>query len=263
MISPSSNSVPDVRRCSYCSAPLNRQLYFCIRCGTPYCDPDAITGGPTFLPPSEGELIRAHAPGVWPLFWTVACVLFVGVVLQSTAFVTTKEAALLTRVLSVALAGVALVWGVFHRQALWVQLRRPGFLQWEGWAALGTLVILLPLNAALSELFYTLEPGRKEFFQEFFGSFSSGEIILYFCLLPAVAEEVLFRGLLQHWLQVAISPTKAIIYASALFALIHLSVVTAPYLFLLGLVLGWSKWRTGSLYPAIAIHFIHNYWVLL
>ncbi|MFW6367195.1 MAG: CPBP family intramembrane glutamic endopeptidase [bacterium] len=203
------------------------------------------------------------APGVWPLFWTIVCVLFIGVVLHGTIFVSIEQKALLTRVLSLALAGVALVWGVFHRQTLAAQLRRPGFLQWEAWAALGALAVLLPLNAALSEFFHALEPGREDFYQQFFGSFSTGEVVLYFCLLPAVIEEILFRGLLQHWMQLALSPYKAIIYTSALFALIHVSVVTAPYLFLLGVVLGWSKWRTGSIYPAIAIHFIHNYWVLL
>ena len=31
---------------------------------------------------------------------------------------------------------------------------------------------------------------------------------------------------------------------------------------LVGLLLGWVKWKTGSLYPSMLIHFLHNYIVL-
>ena len=60
----------------------------------------------------------------------------------------------------------------------------------------------------------------------------------------------------------AIAPTRAIVLASALFMAMHLSVLSAPYLFALGLLLGWTKWKTGSLYPSMLVHFLHNLIVL-
>jgi membrane protease YdiL (CAAX protease family) len=38
----------------------------------------------------------------------------------------------------------------------------------------------------------------------------------------------------------------------------HFSIVSFPYLFALGVLLGWTKWKTGSLYPSMLIHFLHN-----
>ena len=50
--------------------------------------------------------------------------------------------------------------------------------------------------------------------------------------------------------------------ASALFTMLHFSVISAPYLFAVGMLLGWTKYRTGSLYPSILLHFLHNYVVV-
>lgn len=259
---PSSPALPDLPRCDYCGAALNRALYFCPRCGTPHCDPEDVLGSPEPLPQSDGERIRAQAPKVWPLFWTVAAVLLTGVILRHTVAPGADDEAVLARLVSFALMAVSAVWGVQNWRALLVQLRRPGFLRWEGWAALGGLLVLLPLNVGMRHVFYGLAPELEQAMLKYYGSFSSTELLVYFCIVPAIVEEILFRGLIQHWLQVAVSPRKAILYASALFAAIHLSAATVPYLLLVGLLLGWAKWRTGSLYPSMVVHFLHNYLVL-
>jgi membrane protease YdiL (CAAX protease family) len=43
---------------------------------------------------------------------------------------------------------------------------------------------------------------------------------------------------------------------------LHFSVMSAPYLFAVGMLLGWAKQKTGSLYPSIVIHFLHNFLVI-
>jgi membrane protease YdiL (CAAX protease family) len=83
-------------------------------------------------------------------------------------------------------------------------------------------------------------------------------MILSFCIVPAVTEEIAFRGLMQHWLGVAIKPVYAILVAAALFAALHFSVYSFPVLFLVGILLGWTKMKTQSLYPSMVIHFLHN-----
>ena len=60
----------------------------------------------------------------------------------------------------------------------------------------------------------------------------------------------------------ALTPFKAMVLASALFVTLHFSILSAPYLFALAMLLGWTKYKTGSLYPAMLIHFLHNYVVL-
>jgi membrane protease YdiL (CAAX protease family) len=55
---------------------------------------------------------------------------------------------------------------------------------------------------------------------------------------------------------------RALLIASALFMALHFSVLSAPYLLLVGMLLGWAKLKTGSLYPSMLIHFLHNFIVI-
>ena len=87
-------------------------------------------------------------------------------------------------------------------------------------------------------------------------------LVTLFCIFPAITEEIAFRGLVQHWLVSAIAPMRALVIASALFMALHFSVLSAPYLFLVGMLLGWAKLKTGSLYPSMLIHFLHNFIVI-
>jgi sodium transport system permease protein len=81
-------------------------------------------------------------------------------------------------------------------------------------------------------------------------------------LLPAVCEELLFRG----WALAAFagqprSPGRtawAILAQAACFAIFHLLPERMPQTFLLGAVLGWITVTTGSLLPAIVGHLAHN-----
>ena len=50
---------------------------------------------------------------------------------------------------------------------------------------------------------------------------------------------------------------------AGLFAIIHVQWLSLPYLFLLGLVLGVLRHRSGSLLPGMVLHFLHNAAVVL
>lgn len=81
-------------------------------------------------------------------------------------------------------------------------------------------------------------------------------------LLPAICEELLFRGWVLSgfagrngsWRRLA----AAIIAQAALFAIFHLLPERMPQTFVLGLVLGWMTQATGSLLPAVVCHLVHN-----
>ena len=74
--------------------------------------------------------------------------------------------------------------------------------------------------------------------------------------LSALGEEFLFRGAIQPFLGVWVT--------SVVFALLHtdpegkMSIWTL-WAFVGGLVMGFATYSTGSLYPAIAIHFAVNF----
>jgi membrane protease YdiL (CAAX protease family) len=78
-------------------------------------------------------------------------------------------------------------------------------------------------------------------------------------LLPAVVEEIFFRGYIQRRLLQRWSPAAAIAVSTALFAVLHadslqhiLSVIP------LGVVTGWLAYRTNSVKPGMVVHAIHN-----
>lgn len=79
-------------------------------------------------------------------------------------------------------------------------------------------------------------------------------IVLAVVVLAPIAEELFFRGVaLNAWLRER-GRRFAYIGSSALFAAIHISLVSLLPIFLLGLALAWVYRRTGSLLAPIVMH---------
>lgn len=77
-------------------------------------------------------------------------------------------------------------------------------------------------------------------------------------IVAPIAEEVFFRGVVFNaWLREG-GRRWAFIGSSALFAIIHLSIVSVVPIFVLGLALAWVYDRTGSLVAPIAMHAVVN-----
>lgn len=89
-------------------------------------------------------------------------------------------------------------------------------------------------------------------------------LIAVFALTPAVIEELCFRGYLFSAIRTAVSPLRTVLITAFLFGLFH--VLTGSALLverfvpstLMGLIIGWVAYRTGSVFPGIVIHFVHN-----
>lgn len=87
--------------------------------------------------------------------------------------------------------------------------------------------------------------------------------LLGWVVMPALVEEWCFRGRLQPWLQGRIGPWPGLIVTSAAFAVAHGPGPAVLAAFLVGLLVGLVRWRTGSTYAAVAAHAAHNLLVLL
>jgi ABC-2 type transport system permease protein/sodium transport system permease protein len=94
-------------------------------------------------------------------------------------------------------------------------------------------------------------------------------ILLALAVVPGVCEEFFFRGMFFASLRAVTTPWRTIIATAVLFGLFHVvaATVLAPERFLpsafLGLVLGWVRYRTGSVIPCMLLHVVHNGFVLL
>ena len=76
--------------------------------------------------------------------------------------------------------------------------------------------------------------------------------------VPAVCEELLFRGFFQRFVEKAVGVGGAIALSGVLFALYHLRPTQILPLALVGLYLAYVVWRTDSLLTGMAVHFVHN-----
>lgn len=86
---------------------------------------------------------------------------------------------------------------------------------------------------------------------------------IFFTLLAAVVvapicEEVFFRGYLFGGLLRGMNAWVATLASALLFTLVHGDIGSAVPLLAIGLVLPILRWRTGSLWPGVALHTLNN-----
>jgi membrane protease YdiL (CAAX protease family) len=83
-------------------------------------------------------------------------------------------------------------------------------------------------------------------------------IVIGAVFVAAIAEEGLFRGFLQYSLEQRGDITRAVIFSSITWTMIHMNLYWAIQLFLMSIVIGYTAWRTNSIIPAMIIHGINN-----
>jgi len=94
-----------------------------------------------------------------------------------------------------------------------------------------------------------------------FGFFMLG--LLIYALLPAIAEEIVFRGVIQRSLLSKYSGFVAISISTLLFVLMHGALQQTVYQLVVGIMLGYVACVGGSILYSIILHFLNNAFVLL
>lgn len=118
-----------------------------------------------------------------------------------------------------------------------------------------------PLNIVLASGLMKLFPTSTEYVETAFSGIMGDNVfaaLFVIALAPAVCEEMLFRGLILHALKARYRAVSAIVITAALFGAYHMSLVKFIPTGLLGLLLCYVVWRTGSIYPAMLMHFLNN-----
>ncbi|MEL7341706.1 MAG: CPBP family intramembrane glutamic endopeptidase [Bacteroidota bacterium] len=82
--------------------------------------------------------------------------------------------------------------------------------------------------------------------------------LLVFAILPAICEELFFRGLIQRQFQKKMNPHLAIWLAAAIFSFIHFQFLGFFSRWVLGAMLGYFLYYSRSLWPSIFAHFCFN-----
>lgn len=237
-------------------------------------DPDASD-------PPEGARSSgaSHASDVppWPL-WTVLATLLLGIGLWVLASLLVEVAAAaggssishpspgvslaLDFVFDLAFVAAALYFtvGQLHARAVDFGYRRVhlALAAWTfGVAAVGYYVLTL-LYASVFRLH-----GHDKLPNELGATHSTAALVgaaVFVCVLAPIAEELFFRGFIFGTLR-KLGLLPAALITGLLFGLVHAGSASPQYLVplgLLGFVLCLLRWRTGSLYPCMALHSFNN-----
>ena len=108
----------------------------------------------------------------------------------------------------------------------------------------GALINRLTGSPATSEM---LPSGGPELLMQF----------LALCVMPAIAEELLFRGAFQGLMR-SCGSAAAIFAPALLFGVLHLDLAQGLTAFACGVFLGWLAERSGSILPGMLLHLVNN-----
>jgi hypothetical protein len=151
---------------------------------------------------------------------------------------------------AIILVFIYLKWSPVSRN--YIRLRPWSVLCWCCVAALGTIIPSTALQELMPELPNVVEQQMDMLMKSRWGYLSLG-------LLAPLSEELVMRGaVLRSLLEQLKRPWIAICLSALLFALVHMNPAQMPHAFLIGLLLGWLYWRTGSIVPGVAFHWMNN-----
>lgn len=152
-------------------------------------------------------------------------------------------------------------------------LRLGGSVSWLQWilSLAGLVFLIVGIQGAISSIGAVLPENIRrilvDMYQRYSDSYSflfsystGGYLLSVVCaaLIPAVAEEALFRGLLQRSMEGKVKAGVAIAATAFVFAAAHLSPVSFLQLFFLGCFMGFASYYTQSIAVAVVLHFFNN-----
>jgi membrane protease YdiL (CAAX protease family) len=119
----------------------------------------------------------------------------------------------------------------------------------------------IPIPDALEKMVHELKEALEVATRLLTGSHSIPEllwVVLIIAVIPAIAEELFFRGLIQRSLEKQYSPMQAAIVTGVIFGAYHLNPSSFIPLAILGSYLGFLVMRTKSILVSMAAHFYNN-----
>lgn len=83
-------------------------------------------------------------------------------------------------------------------------------------------------------------------------------LILVVALMPAIGEELLFRGFVMGTLKNKCKPVVTVLVTTLIFAAYHMSLIKMFTIGIVGLGLTLAAYKTGSIAASMCVHFINN-----
>jgi membrane protease YdiL (CAAX protease family) len=150
-------------------------------------------------------------------------------------------------------AAVAIVTATAWRE-LWPALRTFGGVRGLVAAVVG-FGVLAGFATAYFEIFATLGvpslPLAKPYLTAGWPLWSA---YLLISVAPGLLEELALRGYVMTRLDRLLTPNETLVVQAALFAVLHFAPLIFPSHFVMGVILGVARRKSGSLYPGMLVH---------
>jgi len=144
------------------------------------------------------------------------------------------------------------------RQTLLLRAPRPSALVGAATLALALHPLVAVLQHVVARLYPISDEMEELLARMFDGCPSVWHMLLVVAVVPAICEELAFRGFILSGLRHLGHRWRAIVYTALLFGLTHAIVQQQIVAFLVGVVIGLVALQTGSIWPCILFHAIHN-----
>lgn len=126
------------------------------------------------------------------------------------------------------------------------------------WAALLSLGSILPSEWIVEKMQVEMSQAQEQLFEQIMGK-PIGYLAIG--IFAPLVEELVFRGAILrklltlfsqrwHWAAIAIS--------ALIFGLMHGNLAQGMHAFVIGLLIGWMFYRTGSILPGVMFHWVNN-----
>jgi membrane protease YdiL (CAAX protease family) len=249
--------------CAGCRKPLRPGAQFCPSCGCTAAGSaaQAVPFSPPIEPHRPASVFDSQWRQIKQVGWLFA--LLLGSSLIAGIFGRFKPSPWLDVFVSSVDAFIVTVFAVIHHRDIRPLIGRPA-LDLRG---VVTLTMCGLIFVAAMSVYYSLIKWAGFSIFRAAGIFEKAgwpvvSMFALISLLPALVEEVAFRGVIQSALQRVAGEREALLIQAALFSVLHLMPMMFISHFFMGLCFGYARVRSKSLYPGMVLHAAWNACVL-
>lgn len=233
--------------CPHCQNDIQSHAAFCSKCGKTLTDVSTA---------------NAYKPVTRLIFFFITLLTYIAI-LNFSGLVTDYLSVLVTDIL---FAIIVLIFFLSDYKAVSKLFK----FRWKKMKIVLVIIITAPIGALLVSLFADflnhnlLDKSEFIYYNQFKGSPVPYLLtIVSVAVIPAIFEEIAFRGIMFNELLKVTRVKPAIMVSTIMFTILHFSLLSAIWIFPIGLILGYLRAKYRSIFYGIIGHFIYNTCVVI
>lgn len=212
----------------------------------------------------RGDIEKGTVPDVGDLIISTVVMLLLILYLGTAVTVRSAFAGTVTTQIIILAVPLLVMWYMKSNPVELLGLKKPqkGTIPGSILLYIGTYCIALAFTGILAELFPTSAENLNATYEVLFSQ-PAALLLLVMAVMPALGEEIFFRGFLYGGLRNKYGTVWGIILSSLIFGSFHMSLIKLLPTAMLGACFAYVLCVSGSIYIGMALHFVNNTFSLL